>query len=87
MSVVVECSGLNRVSLELVKNYMLMVGRIRISMTFAGRYEDHWEVSLSGFGIGMICEVVSVPYVDTVVVVTMMRLLYCIACKYGARLG
>ena len=38
-----------------------MVGRIRVSKTFAAlqrsemsRYEDTWEVSLPGFGIGMI---------------------------------
>ena len=38
-----------------------MVGRIRVSRTFAtgqrseiGQYEDIWEVSLPGLGIGMI---------------------------------
>ena len=38
-----------------------MVGRIRVSMTFAagqrseiGRYEDPWEASLPGLCIGMI---------------------------------
>ena len=40
-----------------------MVGRIRVSRTFAagqrseiGRYEDPWEVCLTGLGIGMINE-------------------------------
>ena len=40
-----------------------MVGRIRVSRTLAagqrneiGRYEDPWEVSLPGLGIGMINE-------------------------------
>ena len=40
-----------------------MVGRIRVSGTFAagqrseiGRYKDPWEVSLPGLGIGMINE-------------------------------
>ena len=45
------------------RRYLLMVGRIRVSMTFAAgqrseidRYEDPWEVSLPGLGIGMINE-------------------------------
>ena len=40
-----------------------MVGIIRVSRSFAagqrseiGRYEDPWEVSLAGLGIGMINE-------------------------------
>ena len=40
-----------------------MVGRIRVSKTIAagqrseiGRYEDPWEVSLPGLGIGIINE-------------------------------
>ena len=57
----VECSGLKPCWSGVGKRYLLMVDRIRISMTFAavqrsamGRYEDHWEVYLPGFGIGMI---------------------------------
>ena len=45
------------------RRYLLMVGRISVSRTFAtgqrseiGRYEDHWEVSLPDLGIGMINE-------------------------------
>ena len=58
---VVECSDLKPCWSGAVKIYLLMVGRIRVYMTFAagqrsemGRYEDPWEVSLPGFGIGMI---------------------------------
>ena len=58
---VVECSGLKLCWSGAIRIYLLMVGRIRVSMTFAagqrsemGRYEDHWEVPLPGFGIGMI---------------------------------
>ena len=43
--------------------YLLIVGGIKDSRTFAagqrseiGRYEDPWEVSLLGLGIGMINE-------------------------------
>ena len=43
--------------------YLLIVGRIRVSRTFAagqrseiGHYEDPWEVSLPGLGLGMINE-------------------------------
>ena len=43
------------------RRYLLMVGRIRVSMAFMagqrsemGGYEDPWEMSLPGFGIGMI---------------------------------
>ena len=43
--------------------YLLIVGRIRVTRTFAagqrgeiGGYEDPWEVSLSGLGIGLINE-------------------------------
>ena len=58
---VVMCSGLKPCWSEVGRRYLLMVGRITVSMTFAdgkrsevGRYEDHWEVSLPGFYIGMI---------------------------------
>ena len=55
---VVECS-----CLKACWRYLLIVGRIRDSRIFAagqrteiGRYEDPWEVSLPGLGIGMINE-------------------------------
>ena len=58
---VVECSGLKPRWSGAGRRYVLMVGRIRVSKTFAAgqrsemdRYEDPWEVSLPGFGIGMI---------------------------------
>ena len=58
---VVECSGLEPCWSGAGRGYLLMVGRIRVSSTFADgqrsemdRYEDHWDVSLPGFGIGMI---------------------------------
>ena len=45
------------------RRYLLMVGRIRVFSTFTagqrseiGQYEDPWEVSLPGLGIGMINE-------------------------------
>ena len=60
---VVECSCLKPCWSGAGRRYLLMVGRIRVSRTFAagqrseiGRYEDTWEVSLPGLGIGMINE-------------------------------
>ena len=60
---VVECSCLKPCWSGAGWIYLLIVGRIRDSRTFAagqrseiGRYEDPWEVSLPGFGIGMINE-------------------------------
>ena len=60
---VVECSCLKSCWSGAGRIYLLMVGRIRVSRTFAdwqrseiGRYEDPWEVSLPGLGIGMINE-------------------------------
>ena len=59
----VECYCLKPCWSGAGRRYLLMVGRIRVSMTFAtgqrnkiGRYEDPWEVSLSDLGIGMINE-------------------------------
>ena len=58
---VVECSCLKPGWSCACWRYLLIVGRIRVSRTFAagqrseiGRYENHWEVYLPGFGIGMI---------------------------------
>ena len=58
---VVKCSGIKSCWSGGGWIYLLIVGRIRVSMTFAagqrsemGRYEVQWEVSLPGFGIGMI---------------------------------
>ena len=60
---VVECSCLKPFWSGEGRRYLLIVGRIRVSMTFAagqsseiGRYEDPWEVYLPGLGIGMINE-------------------------------
>ena len=60
---VVECSCLKQCWSGAGRRYLLMVGRIRVSRTFAagqrseiGRYEDPWEVSLPGLGMGMINE-------------------------------
>ena len=60
---VVECSCLKPCWSGAGRWYMLMVWRIRVSCTYAGgqrseigRYEDPWEVSLPGLGIGMINE-------------------------------
>ena len=59
----IECSGL-KLCWYGAGIYLLMVGRIRDSKTFAagqrsemGRYENPWERSLSGFDIGMINDV------------------------------
>ena len=60
---VVECSCLKPCWSGAGWRYLLIVGRIRDSRTFAagqrseiGLYEDPWEVSLPGLGIGMINE-------------------------------
>ena len=60
---VVECSCLNPCWSGAGRRYLFMVGRISVSRTVAagqrseiGRYEDPWEVSLPGLGIGMINE-------------------------------
>ena len=60
---VVECSCLKPCWSGAGRRYVLLVGRIRVSISFAagqrngiGRYEDPWEVSLPGLGIGMINE-------------------------------
>ena len=57
----VECSGLKPPWPGAGRRYVLIVGRIRVSKTFAARqrnemsrYEDPWEVSFPGFGIRMI---------------------------------
>ena len=57
----VECSGLKPCWSGAGRRYLLMVGRIRVSKTFAagqrsemGRYEDPWEMYLPGYTIGMI---------------------------------
>ena len=57
----VECSGLKPVWSGAGRRYLLIVGRIRVSITFTAgqsgdrsRYEVPWEVSLPGFGIRMI---------------------------------
>ena len=57
----VACSGLKPWRSGAGRRYLFMVGRIRVSMTFAvgkrsemDRYEDPLEVYLPGFGIGMI---------------------------------
>ena len=58
---VVEYSCLKPCWSGVDRRYLLIVGRIRVSRTFAavqrseiGRYEDPLEVALPGFGIGMI---------------------------------
>ena len=58
---VVDCSGLKPCWSGAGRIYLLMVGMITVSMTFAagqrsemGRYEYPLEVSLPGFDIGMI---------------------------------
>ena len=58
---VVECSCLKPCWSGAGRRYLLMVGRIRVSRTFAasqsseiGRYEEPCEVSLPCLGIGMI---------------------------------
>ena len=58
---VVECSALKTCWSGAGRRYLLIVGRIRVSMiSVAGQrsemcpYEIHWEVSLLGFGIGII---------------------------------
>ena len=60
---VVECSCLKPCWSGAGWIYLLIVGRIRDSRTLAagqrserGRYEDPWEVSLSGLSIGIINE-------------------------------
>ena len=60
---VVECSCLKPCWSGAGWRYLLTVGRIRDSRTLAagqrsetGRYENPWEVSLPGLGIGMINE-------------------------------
>ena len=60
---IVECSCLKPCLSGAGRRYLLMVERIIVSRTFSagqrgeiGRYEDHWEVSLPGLGIGMINE-------------------------------
>ena len=52
---VVECFRLKQCWSGAGRRYLLMVGRIRVSRTITagqrseiGRYEDPWEVSLSG---------------------------------------
>ena len=51
---VVECSCLKPCWSGAGWRYLLIVGRIKRSEI--GRYEDPWEVSLPGLGIGMINE-------------------------------
>ena len=60
---VVECSCLKPCWSGACWRYLLIAGRIRDSRTFAAgqrseicRYEDPWEVSLPGLGIGIINE-------------------------------
>ena len=57
----VGCSGLKPCWSGAGRKYLFMVGRIKVSKTFAAgqrskmrRYDDPWDVSLPGFGIGMI---------------------------------